>query len=234
MLNALKIAKSLHKTKQTTIQLKSHLKLTLREGVFVPDETTLQFIRTAAKLINRYRSRIGTIADVGTGSGIIALSIAKRFYDKQVYAYDISTKALKLASYNASSNRISNVLFFKNRHNIWMDSSYSSKIDFVVSNPPYVGDIEYFSKTFPLEYPDSRYQPIRAIRSYDKYGIRPYLRIIESARKHEARYILFRCDAKALNMISREILSKEGIIIEKIGRGTTDGAFFFIKMPTKR
>jgi len=76
-----------------------------------------------------------TIVDIGTGSGCIAISLAKELPDAKVYATDVSAAALMTAVENAERNGAA-VEFI--RHNILSDELHLSGIDWVVSNPPYV------------------------------------------------------------------------------------------------
>lgn len=192
--------------------------ITLRRGVFIPDYEMLRFINTAIEFIEKNKT-ILTIGDVGTGSGIIAIIIAKRFPDKKIFAYETSAKAIKLARYNTSKNNIKNVRFFNNKRGGWSNSSYK-KIDFIVSNPPYLGNLEYASKKTLKEYPDLKYQPKMAIRSYDKYGVSPFVKILNGAIRHQTKYILFRSNAdfvdKTVKMLQK-ISNK--IKIKRIGGG---------------
>lgn len=80
------------------------------------------------------------ILDIGTGTGCIAISLACELPNSQVYAYDISEEALKIAQENAKANN-ANVIFEK--VNI-LNISPSSPLPFsiIVSNPPYVMNAE--------------------------------------------------------------------------------------------
>jgi release factor glutamine methyltransferase len=75
------------------------------------------------------------ILDVGTGSGCIAITLAKELPKAKIYATDISAGALLTAVENAKRNRAA-VEFI--RHNILSDELQLQGIDIVVSNPPYV------------------------------------------------------------------------------------------------
>ena len=79
------------------------------------------------------------ILDIGTGSGCIAISIAKHVKKATVTAYDISEKALKVAKRNATQNEVT-VQF--EMVDILQASSLSKSFDIIVSNPPYVRELE--------------------------------------------------------------------------------------------
>ncbi len=80
------------------------------------------------------------ILDIGTGSGCIAISLAKYIYNSDVYAIDISKQALDIALLNATKYNVDINLeqldIFK------LTSSFLQKYDIIVSNPPYVTESE--------------------------------------------------------------------------------------------
>jgi len=80
------------------------------------------------------------IADVGTGSGCIALALAKELPDAEIHATDISAAALEIASANAARYQLEELIQF--RQTDLLTRFESNSFDFVVSNPPYVGESE--------------------------------------------------------------------------------------------
>src|SRR5438876_4051456 len=80
------------------------------------------------------------IADVGTGSGCIALALAKELPQAEVHATDISTAALEVARANAARHQLENRIQF--RETDLLQCLERARLDFVVSNPPYVGESE--------------------------------------------------------------------------------------------
>ena len=80
------------------------------------------------------------IADVGTGSGAIALALAKEFPRAEIDAIDISPAALEIARANAARHQLESRIHF--REGNLLEGSAPETFDFIVSNPPYVGESE--------------------------------------------------------------------------------------------
>ena len=79
----------------------------------------------------------GNFADIGTGSGAIAITLAKTFPGSVIYATDISAGALELAKENAQSNEINNITFLQGDC-LNPLNPYLEEIEVIVSNPPYI------------------------------------------------------------------------------------------------
>ncbi len=80
------------------------------------------------------------IVDVGTGSGCIAIALAKELPDAEIQATDISPEALDVARVNAARHQLEKRIRFHQTdllHSLDLDA-----FDFIVSNPPYVGESE--------------------------------------------------------------------------------------------
>lgn len=97
------------------------------------------------------------IADLGTGSGAIALALAHERPRAQVVATDASVAALEVARDNAGALRIGNLAF---RHGDWLAPLAGERFDLIASNPPYValGDPH-------LDEGDLRFEPPAALSS---------------------------------------------------------------------
>lgn len=98
-----------------------------------------------------------TVADLGTGSGAIALSIAHDFPTVQVIAMDYSWPALTIAQENALNHNLKNVHFWRGS---WLEAIADNSLDLVVSNPPYIEQDDPH-----LSQGDVRFEPMTALAS---------------------------------------------------------------------
>ncbi|GHT62139.1 release factor glutamine methyltransferase [Bacteroidia bacterium] len=116
------------------------LKFKLNERVLIPRPETEELVERVLNGCTVHGTRCRML-DVGTGSGCIAVALAKFLSGAEVYALDISEKALEVASENARNNRV-NVRFI--RHDIFEDlpENLPEQFDVIVSNPPYITPVE--------------------------------------------------------------------------------------------
>lgn len=115
------------------------------------------------------------IADLGTGSGAIALAIAKERPRVAVIATDASTTALEVARRNAVRNRIANVEF---REGDWLAPLAGETFDLIASNPPYIAEGDPH-----LDEGDLRFEPSTALSS-GRDGLDAIRTIISAAPMH--------------------------------------------------
>lgn len=111
------------------------LSLTVTPATLVPRPETERLVEIALELLPRRHTQ--RIADLGTGSGAIALAIASERPDCQLVGSDISEAALAVAENNARSLDIDTVEFV---HSDWCQELHGKPFDLVVSNPPYVAE----------------------------------------------------------------------------------------------
>ncbi len=88
---------------------------------------------------SEFRIQNSELLDIGTGSGCIAVSLAKNLSEAKVSALDISEEALKIAQQNAELNKVK-VEFFQT--DILKTKTLPRKYNAIVSNPPYVREME--------------------------------------------------------------------------------------------
>lgn len=119
------------------------------------------------------------IADLGTGSGAIALAIARERPRCSVLATDLSPKALAVARDNAQHFGVSNIRF-QNSH--WFDALSDRHFEMIVSNPPYVHPHDPH-----LRQGDLRFEPDSALRSSPD-GLEDIRHIASAARTHLAPF----------------------------------------------
>ena len=113
-------------------------------AVLIPRPETEHVIETVLRLV-RDGSRtspgpVTRIVDVGTGSGCIALALAKELTHADVHATDVSPDALEIARANAARHQLDRRVQFHQTD--LLGGLPHDSFDFVVSNPPYVGESE--------------------------------------------------------------------------------------------
>ena len=116
------------------------LKFKVNENVLIPRPETSELVRQIANSQQPTANSQLSILDIGTGSGCIAISLAKSLPESKVSALDISGKALEVAKENAINNNV-NITFI---HDDILSSrnKIETKFDVIVSNPPYVRELE--------------------------------------------------------------------------------------------
>lgn len=109
------------------------LQLKVNEHVLVPRADTETLVEQSLNLIANIPSP--RILDLGTGSGAIALALAKELPQAKVIAVDASIDALNIAEENAKSNQLNNVQCILSD---WFAAVEGDKFDLITANPPYV------------------------------------------------------------------------------------------------
>ena len=113
------------------------LEFEVNENVLIPRPETEELVSWI--LSNHDSSTHLKILDIGTGSGCIAIALAKNLPNAQVFAIDVSEKALATAKNNADRNEVK-VNFIK--QDILSTEILEQSFDIIVSNPPYVRNLE--------------------------------------------------------------------------------------------
>jgi release factor glutamine methyltransferase len=113
------------------------------------------------------------IVDVGTGSGCIALALAKELRNAEVHATDISADALEIARANAARHQLTRRIHF---HQTDVLQGLEGHFDVVVSNPPYVGESEQDQVQLEVR----RFEPRNAVFAGPK-GTEVIARVISQA-----------------------------------------------------
>ena len=111
------------------------IELKISEGVLIPRQETELLVETAIKISEMIKGHQIRVADIGTGSGAIAVAVALNIDNSFVYACDISDIALKIADKNIKKYSLENKIQLC--HGDLLDSLLT-KVDIILSNPPYI------------------------------------------------------------------------------------------------
>ena len=156
------------------------LDLLVSPSVLIPRPETEHVVETVLELVKEYPfdgpGRL-KLLDVGTGSGCIALALASELPHAEIHACDISDEALEIARVNAARLALGGKVLFRKSDLL---SVYSDELfDFVISNPPYVGecDAEKVQKQV------REFEPKVAVFS-GREGMEIYRRLVPQACEH--------------------------------------------------
>ena len=142
--------------------------------VLIPRPETEELVEQVYRdLLLNYRDEPFSLVDVGTGSGVIAISLAKRFEEATIYATDIDYDALKVARFNAMRHEVNVKFFIGDMLKPLIDNNI--KVDILVSNPPYVAKLEEVDEKV------YNYEPHLALEAED--GIEYYKKILKDIDK---------------------------------------------------
>ncbi|GHA34809.1 release factor glutamine methyltransferase [Salinimicrobium marinum] len=109
------------------------------KNVLIPRPETEELVEWILSDVKNLQQKEIRILDIGTGSGCIAISLGKNLPSAKVTAIDISEGALEMAKRNADFNNV-NVEFIQ--QDILEAEALDSNYDIIVSNPPYVRELE--------------------------------------------------------------------------------------------
>lgn len=145
------------------------------------------------------------IADVGTGSGCIALALAKELPGAEIHATDVSAAALEIARANAARHGFSERIEFRQADLL---AGLSGDFDFAVSNPPYVGESEEDQVQLEVR----RYEPRSAVFA-GPTGVEVIERLIPQARRalSPGGWLVFEISGTIVNLVQRLLQSWEDV-----------------------
>ena len=151
------------------------LKFVVNNNVLIPRQETEELVDW---IIKNNKTHSPNILDIGTGSGCIAVSLAKNIPESTVTAMDISEKAIKTASENSRINSVH--IDFMNFNILDKEKSLSKQFDIIVSNPPYVTNSE---KTL-MHQNVLNFEPHLALFVSDENPLKFYKAITHFAKNH--------------------------------------------------
>lgn len=173
------------------------LRLAVDKRVLIPRPETELVAERAIELLSReLPPGPKVVVDVGTGSGCLALAIAKNLPDVLVHAVDASAEALEVARANARELAVGNQVTFHQGELLEPVKELSARVHLVVSNPPYVREDEYENLA-----PELRYEPREALVA-GPTGLEVIARLVEAAPG---------------------VLTDGGVLLCEIGAGQAEG-----------
>jgi release factor glutamine methyltransferase len=147
-----------------------NIDLHVAPGVLIPRPETELLVECSIKhleSLNKDPLEKSQVLDLGTGSGAIALAIAKNTQNTFVTAIDMSADALKIAQQNAQQLKLSDRVSFL--QGSWFEPlKEDDRFDLIVSNPPYIRREDPH-----LTEGDLRFEPIDALTDHHD-GLNPY------------------------------------------------------------
>jgi len=187
------------------------LKFLVNEHTLIPRPETEILVEEALEILKRGKGLIA--ADVCTGSGCIAVAVAKNSGVSKIYATDISSDALKVAYENAARHDVLSKIVLKNGDllDALRGENIEKKLDMIISNPPYVAENEFDA----LE-PEIKCEPKMALRG-GKDGLDFYRSIVSCAAGYlkPGAHLLFEMNSNKSREI-REIIENNGFTVENI------------------
>jgi len=156
------------------------LKFMVDKRVLIPRPETELLVEKVAERLKAEsgeRNVVFKIVDVGTGSGCIAISLAKKLPNAEITAIDVSLEALEVAEGNAKLQQTEkNIRFLESDLLDKLPSGFVA--DAIVSNPPYIADGEIAK--LPKEVRD--FEPVRALAAGED-GLKVIRRLVMNARR---------------------------------------------------
>ena len=156
------------------------LDLLVSPAVLIPRPETEHVVETILELVKEYPfdgpGRL-KLLDVGTGSGCIALALASELPHAEVHACDISEEALEIARVNAARLALGGRVLF--RKSDLLSVYAGERFDFVISNPPYVGECD----ADKVQKQVREFEPKVAVFS-GREGMEIYRRLVPQADEH--------------------------------------------------
>jgi len=146
--------------------------ITVNPNTLIPRPETEHLVETALALIHTHGLR--TVADLGTGSGAVALALKREVPALEVFATDISPQALVVARRNANALGLSGIQLLRGD---WCRALPERRFDLIVSNPPYVASDDPRLRTDQI-----RFEPLIALDG-GRDGLEAIQSIIAGARE---------------------------------------------------
>lgn len=186
-----------------------NIKIKVGKEVFIPRPETEILVEELIKIEEAKTQKNIFLLDLCTGSGCIALAIAKNLPNLKAFGVDISEKAIAYAQQNKKSNNISNAFFVVGD---LFSPFRKNSFFYITANPPYIKTDEIES----LQPEIRNYEPKQALNG-GKTGLYYYEKILKEAHEYLVKegLILMEIGINQSNMI-KEIANNRGFEVIKI------------------
>lgn len=176
--------------------------------VLIPRPETEILVEKAIEKLSLISNKLPDlkILDIGTGSGCIAIALAKFFPEARITAIDVSPSALEVARENAKSNQVEKKIIFLQSNLFASYELRAMNYELIISNPPYIS-----AEEFERLEPEVKFEPHLALDGGGD-GLEIYRRIIKDAHLY---------------------LKASGFLILEIGFGLADAVKEMLKLSGK-
>lgn len=185
-------------------------KFYINKNVLIPRPETEYLVEETLKLIEKYyQNKKISILDIGTGSGVIAITLNKKLKNSTIIATDISKKALKVAKINQKLHKTNIKLKQTNLY-----QNINKKFDIVISNPPYIE-----KNSSKVENKVKNYEPSLALYGKED-GLYYYKEILKNItkilkEKHILAFEIGENQGEKIKTLIKKELSNDKVIIKK-------------------
>lgn len=172
--------------------------LILNADTHIPSEDNLEGIDYIVQLVKKHQ--ITSVADVGVGSGIYALKLAKLIPSLSIHASDIKQNILDAVTESMKLNNISNVTLYLNKDGIWL-SEYPQTLDLelIIATPPFTTKKYFESEAYANKY--GNLQPSHTVMTDNEDPTDSFIDIVSASKKFNTRFILFRVNEFIVDQI---------------------------------
>ena len=193
----------------------------VNENVLIPRFETETLIEKTIKLIKSLNLENSNLIDLGTGSGVIAISLKKEIPSLNITAIDKSKEALKVAIENSKLNKVN--VDFQNQD--IFNYKLPENISIVISNPPYIEEDSNYNQNV-------LYEPKEAIFVSNTNPLIYYEQILKIAKEQitKKHLIAFEIDEdhkEDMHKLCKKYFPSDNIVIEKDLAGKNRYAFIY-------
>ena len=193
----------------------------VNENVLIPRFETETLIEKTIKLIKSLNLENSNLIDLGTGSGVIAITLKKEISSLNITAIDKSKEALKVAIENSKLNNVN--VDFQNQD--IFNYELPENISIVISNPPYIEEDSNYNQNV-------LYEPKEAIFVSNTNPLIYYEQILKMAKekitkKHLIAFEIDEDHKEDMHKLCKKYFPSDNIVIEKDLAGKNRYAFIY-------